>query len=158
MGSLIPHGWIGSFLTRWLGLRTVRASWFQVHAVVFAWLASIIAPFGGLFASGFKRAFKIKDFSDFIPGHGGITDRMDCQMVMAVLSHLYVANFVRMPGMMTVGEVLLKVELVSNEDLLELYVAIGNMCVSRGMRLPSLSASGGGWSVDPPDAGGVGEH
>jgi phosphatidate cytidylyltransferase len=42
--------------------------------------ASIIAPFGGFFASGFKRAFKIKDFGDSIPGHGGITDRMDCQV------------------------------------------------------------------------------
>ena len=42
--------------------------------------ASIIAPFGGFFASGFKRGFKIKDFGDFIPGHGGMTDRMDCQV------------------------------------------------------------------------------
>lgn len=41
--------------------------------------ASIIAPFGGFFASGFKRGFKIKDFGDSIPGHGGMTDRMDCQ-------------------------------------------------------------------------------
>jgi phosphatidate cytidylyltransferase len=29
--------------------------------------ASIIAPFGGFFASGFKRAFKLKDFGDSIP-------------------------------------------------------------------------------------------
>jgi CDP-diglyceride synthetase len=35
---------------------------------------------GGFFASGFKRAFKIKDFGDTIPGHGGFTDRMDCQV------------------------------------------------------------------------------
>ena len=42
--------------------------------------ASIIAPFGGFFASGFKRGFKIKDFGDSIPGHGGMTDRMDCQV------------------------------------------------------------------------------
>ena len=48
---------------------------FQTHAVVLAAFASVIAPFGGFFASGFKRAFKIKDFSDTIPGHGGITDR-----------------------------------------------------------------------------------
>lgn len=56
----------------------------QFHAVVLATFASIIAPFGGFFASGFKRGFKIKDFGDSIPGHGGMTDRMDCQ----VLSHL----------------------------------------------------------------------
>ena len=30
--------------------------------------ASVVAPFGGFFASGFKRAFKIKDFGDLIPG------------------------------------------------------------------------------------------
>lgn len=54
----------------------------QLHAVVMAMFASIIAPFGGFFASGFKRGFKIKDFGDFIPGHGGMTDRMDCQVRM----------------------------------------------------------------------------
>jgi len=34
----------------WFGLQAVRASWFQVHAVVFASFASLIAPFGGFFA------------------------------------------------------------------------------------------------------------
>lgn len=32
----------------------------QTHAMVFGLFASIVAPFGGFFASGFKRAFKIK--------------------------------------------------------------------------------------------------
>ena len=31
-----------------------------IHAVVMAVFASLIAPFGGFFASGLKRAFKIK--------------------------------------------------------------------------------------------------
>ncbi len=35
---------------------------------------------GGFFASGFKRAFHMKDFGDTIPGHGGVTDRFDCQV------------------------------------------------------------------------------
>ena len=52
---------------------------FQIHAVAMAIFASLVAPFGGFFASGFKRAFNIKDFGDSIPGHGGMTDRMDCQ-------------------------------------------------------------------------------
>ena len=45
---------------------------FQFHIAAMAVFASIIAPFGGFFASGFKRAFKIKDFGDMIPGHGGL--------------------------------------------------------------------------------------
>lgn len=32
----------------------------QWHALCLGLFASIIAPFGGFFASGFKRAFKIK--------------------------------------------------------------------------------------------------
>jgi len=56
----------------------------QLHALVLALFSSIIAPLGGLFASGFKRAVKIKDFANTIPGHGGITDRMDCQILMVM--------------------------------------------------------------------------
>ncbi|CAK8538855.1 unnamed protein product [Lathyrus sativus] len=66
----------------------------QWHALWLGLFASIIAPFGGFFASGFKRAFKIKDFGDSIPGHGGFTDRMDCQMVMAVFVYIYHQSFV----------------------------------------------------------------
>jgi phosphatidate cytidylyltransferase len=34
----------------------------QRHALAFGLFASIVAPFGGFFASGFKRAFKIKAY------------------------------------------------------------------------------------------------
>ena len=52
---------------------------YQFHLLVMSCFASLVAPFGGFFASGFKRAFNIKDFGHSIPGHGGMTDRMDCQ-------------------------------------------------------------------------------
>jgi phosphatidate cytidylyltransferase len=44
---------------------------FQLHSLVLSLFASSIGPFGGFFASGFKRAFRIKDFAATIPGHGG---------------------------------------------------------------------------------------
>jgi phosphatidate cytidylyltransferase len=47
---------------------TIRMHPFQIHALALSIFASTIGPFGGFFASGFKRAFKIKDFGDTIPG------------------------------------------------------------------------------------------
>jgi len=67
---------------------------FQLHALVFSIFASTIGPFGGFFASGFKRAFKIKDFGDSIPGHGGFMDRFDCQLIMASFVNVYFRSFI----------------------------------------------------------------
>lgn len=58
----------------------------EINAMVLGFFAGFIAPFGGFFASGVKRAFKIKDFGDSIPGHGGMTDRMDCQIMMGMFT------------------------------------------------------------------------
>ena len=144
-GWTLPSGFVARLAElagRFLGNRErdgfiVHVSPFQTHAVVLAAFASVIAPFGGFFASGFKRAFKIKDFSDTIPGHGGITDRMDCQMVMAVFSHLYITNFVRRAGGgMSLGALLLHIELVSNDELVKLHRAVGRALVARGLRAP----------------------
>lgn len=66
----------------------------QFHIAIFASFASLIAPFGGFFASGLKRTFKIKDFGDSIPGHGGMTDRMDCQFIMGTFTYMYYHSFI----------------------------------------------------------------
>ena len=85
---------------------------FFVHTFFLSLFASIIGPFGGFFASGFKRAFKIKDFGDIIPGHGGIMDRseflqnhkndpsfirFDCQFLMATFTNVYIHTFINIP-------------------------------------------------------------
>lgn len=66
----------------------------QIHTMIFATFASLIAPFGGFFASGLKRTFKIKDFGHSIPGHGGMTDRMDCQFIMGFFTFMYYHSFI----------------------------------------------------------------
>ncbi|THU53949.1 hypothetical protein C4D60_Mb10t19790 [Musa balbisiana] len=87
-----------ALMHQWFPWKEVAILPVQCHALAFGLFASIIAPFGGFFASGFKRAFKLKDFGDSIPGHGGITDRMDCQMVMAVFAYIYHQSFVMPPS------------------------------------------------------------
>ena len=47
-------------LQQFVGLRRLTTLPFMFHALALALFASLIAPFAGFFASGFKRAFKIK--------------------------------------------------------------------------------------------------
>nr|GMC74526.1 phosphatidate cytidylyltransferase 1-like [Ipomoea batatas] len=70
---------LGSWLPNEFPWKEISILPVQWHSLCLGLFASVIAPFGGFFASGFKRAFKVKDFGDSIPGHGGFTDRMDCQ-------------------------------------------------------------------------------
>lgn len=84
----IPPNWSAYVPT------TLRISPMQFHIMAMATFASLIAPFGGFFASGLKRTFNIKDFGDSIPGHGGMTDRMDCQFIMGFFAFMYYQSFI----------------------------------------------------------------
>lgn len=88
----IPHNYA---LPSWVPfIDNIDIAPMQFHILVFATFASLIAPFGGFFASGLKRTFKIKDFGESIPGHGGITDRMDCQFIMGFFAFMYYQSFI----------------------------------------------------------------
>lgn len=55
------------------------------YMVIIAILGSIVAQVGDLFASSIKRYSGVKDFSNIIPGHGGIIDRFDSILFVAPL-------------------------------------------------------------------------
>mmetsp|Transcript_57987 Transcript_57987/g.173067 ORF Transcript_57987/g.173067 Transcript_57987/m.173067 type:complete len:131 (-) Transcript_57987:490-882(-) len=59
------------------------------HALAMAAFVSLVSPFGGFLASAVKRAHGAKDFGSLIPGHGGVVDRFDCQVVTAPFVYLY---------------------------------------------------------------------
>ncbi|KAF8820030.1 phosphatidate cytidylyltransferase [Cardiosporidium cionae] len=82
-----------------LGWSTITMTPAVFHSLIIGAFAAFCAPFGGFFASAFKRAVKIKDFGDSIPGHGGITDRFDCQILMGVFTYFYAATFVARPSL-----------------------------------------------------------
>ena len=104
----------------------IGSSPLKIHGLILASFASLVAPFGGFFASGFKRAFKIKDFSNVFESHGGFTDRFDCQIVMGMFTYIYVNTFVSsLASSTTVETVLTLAKSLSLEDKARLIAALG---------------------------------
>lgn len=60
---------------------------FSYKLVLITLVLSVIDQLGDLFFSKIKRENKIKDFSNIMPGHGGVLDRLDslCFVVMAYI-------------------------------------------------------------------------
>ncbi len=64
-----------------------------INVIVASLFASIFAQIGDLAGSYIKRQAGIKDFSNIIPGHGGIMDRFDSIFVVSVFIYIvYVLN------------------------------------------------------------------
>ena len=105
----------------------------QFHVFILATFASLIAPFGGFFASGIKRTFKIKDFGDSIPGHGGITDRMDCQFIMGTIAFMYYQGFIARHKA-TVGSVLeMAITGLTPDEQMEVFKALSKHLHNQGI-------------------------
>ncbi|KAG6695482.1 hypothetical protein I3843_09G100300 [Carya illinoinensis] len=125
------HFTLPGWVSQWFPWKEVSILPVQWHALCLGLFASIIAPFGGFFASGFKRAFKIKDFGDSIPGHGGITDRMDCQMVMAVFAYIYQQSFVVQQNLSVdtiLNQIMMSLTFKEQQDL---YIKLGEILQER---------------------------
>lgn len=104
----------------------------QFHILVFASFASLIAPFGGFFASGLKRTFKVKDFGESIPGHGGITDRMDCQFIMGFFAFMYYQSFIAEYRASVGGVIETAIQGLSAEEQIEVVRGLTKYLVGQG--------------------------
>jgi len=106
----------------------------QFHSLVMALFASLVAPFGGFFASGVKRAFNLKDFGDTIPGHGGLTDRMDCQFLMGLFTYVYINSFLRRGTFDDVSTLLFKIAALPADEQLSLAEKLQEHLISRALK------------------------
>tara|TARA_Y100000816_G_C26039872_1_gene544577 strand:+ start:557 stop:1201 length:645 start_codon:yes stop_codon:yes gene_type:complete len=56
---------------------------FSIYLIIYTFLISLVSQSGDLFISYLKRKADIKDTGKFLPGHGGLLDRMD-GMIFAI--------------------------------------------------------------------------
>ena len=86
IGSLV-----GTFVCTvfYLTLIDPQASIFEVSIVVL--FLSLVGQFGDLFFSAIKRKYGVKDFSNIMPGHGGVLDRLD-SIIFVMLAFTFFLN------------------------------------------------------------------
>lgn len=65
-----------------------------IHFFLIGALCGIMGQFGDLVASSIKRYVGLKDYSNLIPGHGGILDRFDSILFNAVVVFYYLTFIV----------------------------------------------------------------
>merc|ERR1719305_1885867 len=104
----------------------------QLHALVLGLFASLVAPFGGFFASGIKRAYGLSDFAALIPGHGGVFDRVDCQLIMGLATQIYHTTFIG-TGAISLARVMTLAWQLSSDDQLDMYMQLGANLKKQGL-------------------------
>ncbi|MCM8710619.1 phosphatidate cytidylyltransferase [Clostridium sp. SYSU_GA19001] len=83
-GSIIGCTLFGMIITK-LGVNI-----HYYNYILIGILCGIFSQFGDLSASSIKRYVNVKDYSNLIPGHGGILDRFDSILFTSVVVYYYI--------------------------------------------------------------------
>ena len=80
---------MGTFVGTVFYFEVINPSISLVLLIFVTLFLAIVGQLGDLVFSSVKRTFQVKDYSELIPGHGGILDRLD-SLVFVVLAFILV--------------------------------------------------------------------
>ena len=81
---------IGTFVSTVFYITVINSNVSIILIVVTTLFLSVIGQLGDLFFSAIKRYYKVKDFSNLMPGHGGVLDRLDSIMFVILAYSLII--------------------------------------------------------------------
>ena len=85
IGDLVNSSGEKTLLENFSSLGEDYPLWVQAFVIVpVTFVSSIFAQMGDLVASRLKRTYNIKDFGTILPGHGGLLDRFDSALFVAM--------------------------------------------------------------------------
>ena len=87
-------GFVGSIIGCGIYGYLVPTNMPLIHFILIGALCGIMGQFGDLVASSIKRYVGIKDYSNLIPGHGGILDRFDSILFNSLVVFYYLTFIV----------------------------------------------------------------
>ena len=67
-----------------------------------------------------------------IPGHGGVVDRMDCQIMMGMFVYVYINSFVLTAAEADADEVVRQLNSLKGEEQLHIYKLLGRSLRKNG--------------------------
>lgn len=91
LAGLLVWGMTVSGVFEIFSLRRIAVNLDVFHFIMIGLLGSIFTQAGDLMASSLKRKLDAKDFSNLLPGHGGIMDRIDGMILSAMAIFIYMA-------------------------------------------------------------------
>ncbi len=90
------EGAIGGIIAGTIGVVIVGTQGLSIEAYICVLLGIVLciaSIIGDLFESWVKRRFEVKDSGKLIPGHGGLLDRIDSFLVVALLTYVFIAIY-----------------------------------------------------------------
>ena len=91
--GLIGGVLMGTFVATSFYFTVINSSISLVFLIFITALLCVVGQLGDLVFSSIKRYYDIKDFSNLIPGHGGILDRFD-SFIFVVLAYTIIQRFI----------------------------------------------------------------